>query len=136
MGSFCVSILTTNALKKVLKSNKIKKILVSTVNQSIKKVWIIPNDKKLPSDIFKDIENQLKKSFPNYTIKKEGPNKQNIKISGTRNGRIVISQTGRTNFTHIYVKNPSSKPSVEDAGEIMRKYGKLNSQLFDLMPIR
>ena len=25
MGSFCVSILTTNALKKVLKSNKIKK---------------------------------------------------------------------------------------------------------------
>lgn len=127
MGNFYMSLLSNSTIQSVIKSTKIKKILIGQITNSIKRVWVIPIDGNSPSVIMNDIENQLKKSFPNYIIKKEGPNQKNIDISGTRNGRIVVSSNGRTNFTHIYVRDPASKPKVEDI-----QVKKINDLIWDL----
>lgn len=122
-----MSALSPQQVKVKIKSSKIKKILIGTVNQNVRRIWIIPNDGNRPADILNDIENQLKISFSNYIIKKESSNQQIVNISGTKNGRITISPDGRSNFIHIYVKNPSKKSTVED-----RQVKKINDIIWNL----
>jgi hypothetical protein len=122
-----MSALSPQQVKVKIKSSKIKKILIGTINQSIKRIWIIPNDGNSPDGIMNDVEKQLKISFSNYIIKKESSNKKIENISGTKNGRITISPDGRSNFIHIYVKNPSKKSTVED-----RQVQKINDIIWNL----
>lgn len=120
--------LTNNQIKNGIKDpKKIKKILIGQVNQSVKRVWVIPNDRNLASDIMNDIVSKLTQLYPNQKITREPSNSDLIKISGTRNGRITISPNGISNFTHIYVRDPATKSTVED-----RQVRKLNNIIWKL----
>jgi hypothetical protein len=119
--------LTSEQIKKDIKSIKIKKILIGTVNQSVKRIWVIPDNGNLANDIMDDIVSKLTQLYPNQKIKKEASTSQIINISGTRNGRITISPDGRTNFTHIYVRDPATKSTVED-----RQVKKINDIIWKL----
>lgn len=109
-----MAVLTADTIKANIRSSKIKKILIGTVNQNVKRIWVIPNTNYSANDIIEDIFNTLTKLYPNQKIKKEASNQKIINISGTRNGRITISPDGISNFTHIYVRNPATKSTVED----------------------
>jgi hypothetical protein len=119
--------LTSEQIKKDINSKKIKKILIGTVNQSVKRIWVIPNNGHLANDIMDDIVSKLTQLYPNQKIKKEASTPKIINISGTRNGRITISPDGRTNFIHIYVRDPATKSKVED-----RQVTKLNNIIWKL----
>ena len=122
-----MSVLTSETIKANIRSNKIKKILVGTVSQNIKRIWVIPNSNYSASDIIEDIFSTLTKLYPNQKIKKEASTQKIINISGTRNGRITISPDGISNFTHIYVRNSATKSTVED-----RQVGKINDIIWKL----
>lgn len=105
----------SNTIKaKITSLSSVKKVYVGQRSNQVTAIWVIPEDRQLPSDIINDIINLLNKLFPGYKIKKEAANQQNIKISGTKNGRVSLSPSGSGNFHHIYVRNPPSKPTVED----------------------
>lgn len=122
-----MAVLTADKIKSDIKSSKIKKILVGTVSQNVRRIWVIPNNGNAASDIMNDILTKLTQLYPNQKIRKEASNQQIIKISGTRNGRITISPDGRTNFTHIYVRDPATKSTVED-----RQVRKINDIIWKL----
>lgn len=122
-----MAVLTAETIKANIRSSKIKKILIGTVNQNVKRIWVIPNTNYSANDIIEDIFNTLTKLYPNQKIKKEASNQKIINISGTRNGRITISPDGISNFTHIYVRNPATKSTVED-----RQVRKINDIIWKL----
>lgn len=122
-----MAVLTAETIKANIQSSKIKKILIGTVNQNVKRIWVIPNTNYSANDIIEDIFNTLTKLYPNQKIKKEASNQKIINISGTRNGRITISPDGISNFTHIYVRNPATKSTVED-----RQVRKINDIIWKL----
>jgi len=122
-----MTVLSSETIKKNIRSNKIKKILLGSVNQNVKRIWVIPNNSYSASDIMDDIFSTLTKLYPNQKIKKEASNQKIINISGTRNGRITISSDGRTNFTHIYVRDAATKSTVED-----RQVRKINDIIWKL----
>jgi len=119
--------LKSDQIKNDIGSIKIKKILIGTVSQSVKRIWVIPNNGHLANDIMDDIVSKLTQLYPNQKIKKEASTPKIINISGTRNGRITISPDGRTNFIHIYVRDPATKSTVED-----RQVRKINDIIWKL----
>lgn len=122
-----MAVLPAETIKKNIRSNKIKKILVGTVNQSVRRIWVIPNADYSASEIIDDIFTTLTNLYPNQKVNKEASNQKIINISGTRNGRITISPDGRTNFCHIYVRDAATKSTVED-----RQVRKINDIIWKL----
>ena len=109
-----MAVIPADTIKGNIRSNKIKKILVGTVNQNVRRIWVIPNSNYSASEIIDDIFTKLTNLYPNQKVNKEASNQKIINISGTRNGRVTISHDGRTNFCHIYVRDAATKSTVED----------------------
>lgn len=126
----------SNTIKtKITSLSSVKKVYVGQRSTQVTSVWVIPEDKQLPSDIINDISNLLGKLFPGYQIRKEPANQQTIQISGTKNGRISLSPNGTGNFYHIYVRNPPSKPTVEDI-QVKKIVNIFESIYYSAQPIR
>lgn len=122
-----MAVIPVETIKRDIRSNKTKKILVGTVSQNVRRIWVIPNANYSASEIINDIFTKLTNLYPNQKINREASNQKIINISGTRNGRITVSPDGRSNFYHIYVRDAATKSTVED-----RQVRKINDIIWKL----